>query len=121
MKVLVVEDDRSVRETLGLVLESYEHAVWLVEGGEEALAALEKEWPDVMLLDLALVGMSGDEVYARINEKFGRVPPTIVFSALQHAQALTSKMKGARFLAKPYTLEQLRDALNDVAGQKRAA
>lgn len=107
MKILVVEDDRSVRETLGIVLESYDLNPRLVPDGERALLSLEEEWPDVLLLDLTLEGMSGEEVYGRIREKFGRVPPTVVLSAAYQGARRTRHLPGAHFLAKPYTLEQL--------------
>ena len=121
MKVLVVEDDRSVRETLGIVLEAYNHSADLIESGEEALKYLEKTWPDVLLLDLALIGMSGEEVYKKIGERFGKVPPTVVLSAVQHGEARMRNLPGARFLAKPYTLEQLIGVLQEVFAERNAA
>src|SRR6478752_1098137 len=57
MRVLVIEDDPSIRETLGMVLEAYEHQPDLVCSGERALDYLGNQWPDVMLLDLTLEGM----------------------------------------------------------------
>lgn len=121
MRVLVVEDDRSVRETLGLVLESYEFSPDLVESGEGAIARLEAQWPDVMLLDLTLEGMSGEEVYENIRRKFGKVPPTVVLSAAQEAKQRASQMPGAKFLAKPYTLEQLIEILQETSGSRQVA
>jgi DNA-binding response OmpR family regulator len=120
VRVLVVEDDRSVRETLGIVLESYNYTVDLVDGGEEALSVLEKNWPDAMLLDLALMGMSGEELYWRIKERFNRVPPTIVLSAVQHGEARVRNMPGVKFLAKPYTLDELNQTIQEVAGKQAA-
>ena len=121
MRVLVVEDDRSVRETLGIVLECYNYAADLVEGGQEALSYLEKTWPDVLLLDLTLEGMTGEEVYDKIQQKFGHVPPTIVLSAVPHGENRTRNMPGVRFLAKPYTLDQLVDVIKEVGSQQKVA
>jgi len=119
LKVLVVEDDRAVRETLGLVLESYQHEVELVDGGQAALEALSKTWPDALLLDLTLEGMTGEEIYREIVARFGIAPPTVVLSAVQHGENRVRRMPGARFLAKPYTLDQLIEALHEaVQGQK---
>ncbi len=120
MKVLVVEDDLSVRETLGMVLEACEHQPDLIEGGDQALEYLMNNWPDVMLLDLTLPGMTGEEVYHRIHERFGRVPPTVVLSAAQEGASRARSMPGTWFLAKPYTIEQLTDAL-EIAGARGAA
>ncbi len=121
MRILVIEDDRSIRETLGIVLESYGFEPFLIESGEEALKLLDTTWPDVMLLDLTLEGMSGEEVYDRIRERFGQVPPTVVLSAVQHGESRVRKMEGVKFLAKPYTLEQLNQALKEAAQESSAA
>lgn len=121
MRILVVEDDRSVRETLGLVLESCDYGVDLVEDGASALEYLRSHWPDVILLDLTLRGMSGEELYAQIKVRFGRVPPTVVLSADQRGASRTLAMPGARFLAKPYTIEQLVNVLDKAVEPLRAA
>ncbi|MEK6705354.1 MAG: response regulator [Bdellovibrionota bacterium] len=83
MKVLVVEDDTSVRNTLGMVLESFEHKADLVEDAECALEYLQSTWPDVLLLDLSLPKMSGEELFEQILIKYGRVTPTVVITAVQ--------------------------------------
>jgi DNA-binding response OmpR family regulator len=120
MRILVVEDDRSVRETLGIVLESYNYKADLVDGAEPALQYLQSSWPDVMLLDLTLEGISGEELYGMIQQKFGRVPPTLVLSAVQHGQSRVERMPGAKFLAKPYTLDQLVEMVRGISGAKAA-
>jgi DNA-binding response OmpR family regulator len=120
MRVLVIEDDASVRETLGMVLEAYQHKPSLVESGEEAIRFLKTEWPDVMLLDLTLQGMTGEEVYERIRAEFGRVPPTVVLSAAQQGASRARHLPGTFFLAKPYTIEQLEDILSIAANSAAA-
>jgi DNA-binding response OmpR family regulator len=121
MKVLVVEDDVSVRETLGMVLEAYEHQADLVADGEQALEYLKTAWPDVMLLDLTLPGMAGEEVFQQIQGRFGKVPPTVVLSAAQQGEVRARRMSGAWFLAKPYTIEQLVETLYEAATSRGAA
>ena len=119
MRVLVVEDDPSIRETIGIVLEAYQHNAELVSNSRETLAALERSmgsWPDVMLLDLKLSGESGEEVHDRIRSRFGRAPPTIVISAAQEGEKRARKIPGARFLAKPYTIDELLGCLEAVGG-----
>ena len=121
MRVLVIEDDTSVRETLGMVLEAYEHTPELVESGDEAVKALKITWPDVMLLDLTLQGVSGEEVYNQIQAEFGRVPPTVVISASHQGESRARVLPNAYFLAKPYTIEQLEEILVEAANSTRAA
>lgn len=120
LRVLVIEDDASVRETLGMVLEAYQYQPILMESGIEALNWLASDWPDVMLLDLTLQEMRGEEVFAEIMRRFGRVPPTIVLSAVQHGEARASHLAGAWFLAKPYTIEELLDMIGAAASSRAA-
>jgi DNA-binding response OmpR family regulator len=121
MRILVVEDDRSIRETLGMVLETYQFQPQLVESGEGALRSLETAWPDAILLDLTLEDMNGEEFYSRMLTRFGHAPPTVVLSAVPRGEERVRHMPGARFLAKPYTLDQLINALRNASGESSAA
>ena len=121
MKVLVVEDDLSIRETLAIVLDAYHHQADLVDTGEKAIEYLSLNWPDVMLLDLTLQGMSGEEVYQNILNAFGRVPPTVVLSAAQQGELRARHLPGAWFLGKPYTIEQLIEVLDQASAKQGAA
>jgi DNA-binding response OmpR family regulator len=121
MRILVVEDDASVRETLGMVLEAHEHVPLLVDDGEQALEFLKKEWPEVLLLDLTLPVMSGEDLFHEILVRFGRVPPTVVLSAAQEGESRTRHLAGALFLAKPFTIEQLAEMVETAASGGRCA
>ncbi len=121
MRVLVVEDDSSIRETLGMVLEAYGHQADLIDKGEKVLDYLSQSWPDVMLLDLTLQGMSGEDVYQNILATFSRVPPTVVLSAAQQGESRARHLPGAWFLGKPYTIEQLAQVILQAAGSQGAA
>ena len=94
-----------------MVLDCEGYSVDLVDSGDAAVELLEKQWPDVMLLDLSLVKMTGEEVHSRIRACFGGPPPTVVLSAVPHGQQRIRSIPGASFLAKPYTLDQLVDAI----------
>lgn len=121
MRILVIEDDRAVQETLKMVLESCDHQAAVVNDGKEAVQYLQGQWPDAVLLDLTLQEMSGEEVYQMIRDRFGKVPPTIVLSADQAGADRTRRMLGARFLAKPYTIDDLDHVLQEVANAQSAA
>ncbi len=116
MKILVVEDDYSIRETLGMVLQAYQHHVDLLDNGETVVPHLKTSWPDVMLLDLTLQGMTGEEVYCCIQAEFGRVPPTIVLSAARPGESRAKLLPGTRFLGKPCDLDELQEMIEQVGG-----
>lgn len=70
-KLLLVEDDPSVRQVIGDVLIEAGHQVLEAPNGEEALALLEKT-PDIdlLLVDFVMPGMKGDEVARRATEMY---------------------------------------------------
>lgn len=121
MKILVVEDDVAVRETLGMVLEAFQHEPILVENGDQAIENLKKTWPDALLLDLTLEETTGEQVYEQIRNEFGKLPPTIVLSAVQHGESRVQQMDGALYLAKPYTIDDLAAILQEAVGSSRGA
>ena len=68
-RVLVVDDDATVRELLVRLVGDSGYEVQTVRGGEEALAVLKEGPPQVMILDLMMLPMSGFEVLARMRER----------------------------------------------------
>lgn len=103
--VLVVDDDAEIRETLMALLEQEGYVVVGAANGEEALAALRRVHPSLMLLDLMMPVMSGWEVLEELQET-GELAetPIIVVSAMC--------APGARAcLRKPVDLDELLQAV----------
>ncbi len=111
MRVLVIEDDVAIRDTLALVLAARNHRAELVADVEHALASLNDHWPDVMLLDLTLGEMTGEEVHREIVRRFERSPPTVVISAATDGESRAKLVPGSCYLPKPYTIEQLSEVI----------
>ena len=111
----MVEDDDSIRETLALALEMAGHDVQAVTGVDGALASIERNWPDVLLLDLTLGGSTtGDSFYCDLIARFGVAPPTIFLSGVSDGERRVSgrAWSGVRFLPKPSSIEALEQAVN---------
>ena len=68
-RVLIVDDEPSAVDLITQLLEEEGYQIKGVNSGEEALRSIEKELPDVILLDLLMPGMDGFEVIQRIKEK----------------------------------------------------
>lgn len=79
-KVLIVEDDKFLRELINRKLQSEDFQTVLAIDGEIGLDLVDKERPDIVLLDLILPGMNGFEVLAKIkeNEKIKEIPVIIL-------------------------------------------
>ncbi|MFI9384252.1 response regulator [Kutzneria sp. NPDC052558] len=72
-RVLLIEDDRAVREGLQLALRRQGHTIQAAESGEEGLTRLRADVPDIVVLDLMLPGIDGFEVCRRIRAS-GDIP-----------------------------------------------
>ncbi len=107
-KVLIVDDEESVVQSIAGVLEDEGFEVAQAKGGEEAIKAFQEEEPDVTLLDIWMPGMDGIEVLKRIK---GMAPDCQVIMISGHATistAMTSVKLGAfDFLEKPLSLDAL--------------
>ena len=99
-RILIVEDDPDNLETLGLLFRTWKYDVQLAESGERAIALATVRSFDIVLLDMGLPGIQGEEV-ARIL-KMGSSPPFIIaytgYERLEHA-ALAAGCDA--FLVKP--------------------
>ncbi len=68
-RVLLVDDDGPLLASLGDLLQRDGFDVTTARSGREALAALDAAWPDLVLLELAMPGMSGQELAAHIKKR----------------------------------------------------
>jgi len=71
VRVLIVEDDADVRDTLAMLLESDGYLVRGASTGEAAIGLLDHFAPDCVLLDLGLPGIRGSEVARQLRERVG--------------------------------------------------
>jgi len=85
-KILVVDDDPDMRETLQIILESADYTVVMAEDGEQCLAKLKEEQPDLLILDLLMPRMDGFEVCKTLKDpryaKYSSMP-IIILSSIQ--------------------------------------
>mgnify|MGYP003341122470 CR=1 FL=1 len=113
MRVLVVDDDTSIRLLLQAALEDEGYAVEAAANGREALDAILRDAPDLMLLDMAMPRMSGDELLSVLHERHVKVP-AIVISAQQAAPRDGCIAAVGR---KPFDLVELIDTVSRVGAR----
>jgi len=81
-RVMVVDDSRMVRSVVRKILTKNNIEVLECEDGEQAVIAIEKEQPDVVLLDVVMPGMDGNEVLRRVRDtEYGRTLPIIFLTS----------------------------------------
>lgn len=88
LKVVVVEDKPQLAEIYKVRLEALGYQSFVAYDGEEALALIEKEQPNLVLLDLMIPKIAGDEVLKRIRkQEWGKDIKVLIISNLNEADA----------------------------------
>jgi DNA-binding NtrC family response regulator len=107
-KILIVDDDKDLRFNLSCVLKEEGHEVIDVSDGKQALNALAKKAPDLVLLDIKLPGMGGVELLQEIKGKWNNLP-IIMLTANSDVKSAVKAMKlGAYdYITKPFDDEEL--------------
>jgi CheY-like chemotaxis protein len=114
-RILIVEDDASVRLLLGFVLLREGWSVTSAANGSDAIAQLERSQPDIILLDMSMPGLDGWDVLARrVAEATWSQVPVIVMSANHLYAKAVLDLGATSFLPKPFSIEQLKQALLEV-------
>ncbi len=116
MRVLIVDDEPSIRRTTRIAVESSGHAASEAPNAAKALKAAEAEGFDAVFLDLKLGADDGLEVLGRLM-KLRPAPAVILFTAYANiATAVEAMRRGAfDFIPKPFTPDQIRAVLAKVA------
>jgi len=109
-KILVVDDDRDIVETLQKRLSKEGYEVAVAFDGEEALAKIKEADPDVVLLDLMLPKLNGFDVLKQLREKFkDKWRPVIIISARTELETLKKcyNQEADHYLTKPCDMENI--------------
>ena len=106
--ILVVDDEKGVRDSLKMVLEFESYDVQFAENGQEALRQLAATPPDLVLLDVKMAGMDGLEVLQRLREKRMDLPVIMISGHGTIETAVEATKLGAfDFLPKPLDRDKL--------------
>ncbi len=109
MRVLVVDDERAVRDSLRRALELEGYEIVLAENGEQALAQLDAgSEPDALVLDLLMPGIDGLEVCRRLRRTGSRVPVLMLTARAEVEDRVAGLDAGADdYVVKPFALAEL--------------
>ena len=117
--VLVVDDEPDIRYLTQMALEAEGHLVTTAANGADALAAVEVEVPDVILLDVMMPEVDGwavlDQLKAHLDERISTVRVVMVTALSEDIEKVKGGVGGAiRYLVKPVPLDDLVAAVADV-------
>jgi len=118
-RILIVDDDRSIRRTLEKFLQGEGYEVTTAQDAPGAIAAAAADVPDVMLLDLGLPGGSGFDVLAALEDK-PRPPTIVVVTARDDMQSTVKAIQlGAyEYLVKPVDIDRLKDVVKSALASR---
>jgi PAS domain S-box-containing protein len=114
-RILVVDDDPDVRGFLEDVLDDLGHEVTACDGGPAALAHVQRDCPDLLLLDFAMPGMNGAEVAREVRARCPTLPIVFVTGYAESEQLEAALGSDVMVLRKPFSVDELAAAVAENA------
>jgi two-component system nitrogen regulation response regulator NtrX len=107
-RILVIDDEAAIRDSLRMILE-YEHYEFLgAASGQEGLATVRRDAPDMVVLDIKMPGLNGLETLAEIRKVDEAVPVAMISGHGTITDAMQATRLGAfDFIEKPFTSERV--------------
>lgn len=121
--VLIVDDSKLARIVVGKAVAALQPEWTRLEAGnaDEALAVLEAQQVDVLILDFNMPGMNGLELAEELRARYPAMPIALATANVQDEVIGRARAVGATFVPKPITEEGLRGFLSGAALKLRAA
>ena len=119
-KILIVDDERSIRDTLSGVLMDEGYDVNVAENGREALKRLKDELPSIVMLDIWMPELDGIETLKQIKETNPELPVIMMSGHGTIEVAVKATRLGAYdFIEKPLSLEKVSLSISHALEQQR--
>lgn len=119
-KILVVDDEATVREAMSEWLREAGHQVFTAENGHQALDLIKKEGVEIVLADMVMPGMDGLELLRKIKEISPHIGVLIITAYGSIPAAITAIKEGAwDFIEKPFCPERVESVIQNLAEHQR--
>jgi len=119
-RILLIDDDASLREVLAFALREQGHEVEIHANGGSALGSLPAFRPDLVITDLKMPGMDGMEVLRRVGVEDATIPVIILTAFGSIEDAVEAMKRGASdYLTKPYDRDVLRLTIDQALERRR--
>jgi len=120
MKVLVIEDEPSIREIYADFLELLGHEADLVADGHEALARFDPLVHHVVVTDFLMPGLTGSETAQAIRARSATTPIVMISGSARTPEENGAQQAGVHFLRKPVEFATFKAALEAIAASSEA-
>ncbi len=112
IKILIIDDEHAIRETLDMFLREKGYKVTTSEDGEKGLISVQRERPDIVILDIRLPGMNGLEVLRRIKQTEDDIHVIVITAYDDLETTKTAIALGAyEYIHKPLDADELEMAV----------
>ncbi|WP_462265032.1 response regulator transcription factor [Mucilaginibacter sp.] len=112
--ILIADDDKTIVDSITMVLESYNYEVLQVNNGTAVMQAI-KGAPDLVLLDINMGGHNGCTVCKQIKRQAAtRQIPVLMISGSSDIESAATECGADAYLAKPFGMEELMDKVNSL-------
>ena len=119
-RILVIDDDASVRDSLKMILEYDGYECQLARSGQEGVDGVERDTPDLVFLDVKMPGMDGLDVLRKIRENDETVPVVMISGHGTVTTAVEATKLGAfDFLEKPLSTERVKVTIRNALDQRK--
>lgn len=110
MRSMIVKTLRLTRLPLGEIHQA--------ANGQEGLAAINQNWIDLVIVDINMPVMNGEEMIDRMldNPEHKNIPIVVISTEGSKTRVGRLQDKGARFIHKPFSPEKIRDTIKDLLG-----
>ena len=117
-RILIVEDHPTMREAMRLVLEGEGFDIGEASDGDQALAAVHREPPDLVLLDMSIPGISGPDVLAAVKADPASSEVRVIVVTATGEEGRAAAMAGGadHYFTKPFSPIALLQAVEEVLG-----
>jgi two-component system, NtrC family, response regulator AlgB len=120
MRVLIIDDEKSIRTSTMVAIQAAGHQADTADGGQVAVLKLNEDAYDLAFLDLRLGDEDGLEVLEHIKRQYPKLPVVVFTAYASIASAVAAMKRGAfDYLEKPFTPEHLRQIIGRVEKQRQ--
>ncbi len=112
-KILLVDDDAEIIESLRLALEAHNYTVLIARDGNQGLALTERESPDLVILDMMMPKRSGFLVLEKLRRSGEDSPPVIMVTANEGSRhkAYAEMLGVDDYIRKPFPMDRLLESV----------
>ncbi|WP_316809361.1 response regulator [Pedobacter agri] len=107
-KILICDDDPGILDLMEIILEETGHKIISEQNSLKVSTLIEKEIPDLVILDLWMPLVSGDQLLEKIRKNpHTRAIPVIVMSASRDGEQIAKKAGASAYIPKPFDINDL--------------